>query len=42
MFSIKTGQSEASIVCSGQVAAWLEDHKVPSALSGQGNLANKL
>ena len=36
------GQYEASVVCGRQVAAWLEDRKVPSLSPGQANLVNKM
>ena len=36
------GQCEASAVCGWQMAAWLEDQKVPSLSPGQDNLVNKM
>ena len=40
-FSNKKGQREASTMCGRQVAAWLEDQKVPLLSLGQGNLVKK-
>ena len=39
-FSIKR-QCEAYTACGRQVAAWLEDRKVPLLSPGQSNLVNK-
>ena len=36
------GQCEASTMCGRQMAACLEDRKIPSLPPGQGNLVNKM
>ena len=36
------GQCQASAVCGGQMAAWLEGRMVPSLPPGQGNGVNKV
>ena len=41
MLSNKKEQYETSTVCGRQVAAGLEDRKIPSLSPGQSNLSNK-